>query len=768
MFIIYGLRNYNRRNGRTVFGACENCHHIGFQTSYDVTNYFHIYWVPLIPAGGHRVIEHCPKCKHSKQITKRQFEKNKKFASDLYNNAINHPGNSDTLAEALMASVGAENYAHFHALATAAQQHHPNNLDLLDKVAAGYAYFCRFDESQSVLLKILDQSNDDAYLQTAHTHSQAALMAKPKPPGGFLNKLPVLVVPVGAAIAAVVIIINAAASNPKHVYILNGLPEDYSVYVNGEPVTLTAGEPFQPKVHFGKNTISPAPDSPVFFEDIALDIQSSFFKRGRGGPNITVNPDTVAVVEELSFSYVVDEKKSFPEDRSVYHTNKSLMHWDRGIHFFFEEIPDEQPVHGTANYVTKRAVFQVSYINAIIQTSAIASFVNEQAAVRYARKVAGTWPDNYSHLTNALDWGTPEDNLTWLASHLGATPLRLEWHRSYQDLAGGHLDYETVRDYYRKLLESNPANPAYAYLLGRIQSGHAEARQLYQRSIQGEKPFHQGTYALCLIEAEKGNFAGALALLDDFMKSDPHRDYSIQRSTLLGYLGNWSDVKAHCAPLIYNDYLNFQYIPSYFTAIGALNLRSDADALLAKIKAEYREYSDPEDFDEEYGFVESYSECYYALGRTDKAAFTKAIKRMPAGYYDHWRHISEGRLADACNVLQGSADTEASDSLSDWLSLYLLASAKKDTATARLCLTRSVALLETVWRGEREIARMLKGEIPVSADAVNALQLNFAEKGLILASLATVAEGAERDKLVAAGKPFLSYPSVQHFLVANF
>lgn len=768
MFILYGIKDYNRRNGRTVFGSCEHCKSVGFQTSCDVTSYFHIYWIPIIPVGRYRIIEHCPRCKQGKKIGKRDIEKYKKTAADLHKEAINHPGNAEPLTNALLAAVNAENYTHFHQLASAAKQHHPANLDLLDKVAAGYAYFCRFDESQDVLLKILAQSNEDAYLQTANTHSQAALLKKPKPPGGLAEKIPVLLVPTGAAVAASVVVMGALVSKPDNIYILNGLPEAYTVYVNQELVSLPAGEPFKPTVNFGKNTISPDPSGPVFFEDIALDIEGSFLSRSKGGPKITVNPDAVAVVEEISFSYVVDRNKDFAEDRSVYHTNKHLMQWDKRIHFFFEEIPEEQNVPSGSNYITRSATYQVAYPTAQIQTSVVDDLINKEAAIRYARKVAEYWPDDDDYLSNALNWGSPEENLAWLSSHLNAVPLRLEWHRHYQELASGRIDSENVREYYRKLLENDPKNPSLAYLYGRLQSNIFEAERLYQLSIQCEKPCLQGYYALGLTAAARADFGQALAYLDKTLESKKRYDLELMRPLLLGYLNDWASVKAYCDSRIFEDYLNFDYVPHYFAALGALNLRSEAEAMLAKVRADYLEYTEPEDFELEFAYAEGYAECHYAAGGQNKAAFSKAVARMIEPINNQWLYMANGRLPEACVRLEEIEKRGQATTIQDWLALYFLAAKKQNADIADKSLRRCVALLENGWRGEREVARMLVGDLPVSVHTAESLQLSFAEKGLILAALATRADNGEREKLMAAAKPFLAYPTIQHFLVTHY
>jgi hypothetical protein len=67
--IIYGSRMYGRKNRIVSQGRCVHCGKIGTQTSYDGRKWGHLYFIPLIPSGGHvRVLRECASCRVGSHI----------------------------------------------------------------------------------------------------------------------------------------------------------------------------------------------------------------------------------------------------------------------------------------------------------------------------------------------------------------------------------------------------------------------------------------------------------------------------------------------------------------------------------------------------------------------------------------------------------------------------------------------------------------------------------------------------------------------------
>jgi len=67
--IIYGSRMYGKKNEILSQGRCAHCGRVGTQKSYDGRKWGHIYFIPLIPSGGHvRVLRECVSCRMGSHI----------------------------------------------------------------------------------------------------------------------------------------------------------------------------------------------------------------------------------------------------------------------------------------------------------------------------------------------------------------------------------------------------------------------------------------------------------------------------------------------------------------------------------------------------------------------------------------------------------------------------------------------------------------------------------------------------------------------------
>jgi tetratricopeptide (TPR) repeat protein len=61
--IIFGTRSYFRTNKAVQYGFCENCSNFGKLQSYNATNCFHLYFIPVVPIEGRRRTHQiCSKC----------------------------------------------------------------------------------------------------------------------------------------------------------------------------------------------------------------------------------------------------------------------------------------------------------------------------------------------------------------------------------------------------------------------------------------------------------------------------------------------------------------------------------------------------------------------------------------------------------------------------------------------------------------------------------------------------------------------------------
>ncbi len=61
--IIYGSRMYGKKNQVRSHGTCPHCRKVAPQESYDARKWGHLYFIPIVPMGGHvRVVRECSSC----------------------------------------------------------------------------------------------------------------------------------------------------------------------------------------------------------------------------------------------------------------------------------------------------------------------------------------------------------------------------------------------------------------------------------------------------------------------------------------------------------------------------------------------------------------------------------------------------------------------------------------------------------------------------------------------------------------------------------
>ncbi len=70
-----GTAYWGKSNLEVRRDACEQCHTVGDLKSYDTTKYFVLLFLPLIPLGKLRILDHCPKCTNHKAIKLKEWQR---------------------------------------------------------------------------------------------------------------------------------------------------------------------------------------------------------------------------------------------------------------------------------------------------------------------------------------------------------------------------------------------------------------------------------------------------------------------------------------------------------------------------------------------------------------------------------------------------------------------------------------------------------------------------------------------------------------------
>src|SRR5690606_29534816 len=103
---------------------------------------------------------------------------------------------------------------------------------------------------------------------------------------------------------------------------------------------------------------------------------------------------------------------------------------------------------------------------------------------------------------------------------LDARPVRVDWHRAYQHVAGRHLDPAAPLDRYRALAAAEPRDSALAYLQGRLEEDPAASMALFEQAMQLPQPTPYAAHALAFYHAAMADYASALRYSDQARASD--------------------------------------------------------------------------------------------------------------------------------------------------------------------------------------------------------------------------------------------------------
>lgn len=141
----YGKRRIHRRRG-----TCPFCHRLADLESYDTTNYFVVAFVPLLPLGSKRVLEACPACQRFRVTPLKKWEQAKaRDVAAVLSQLEENPDDRETTLKALGLATTYQDEPLFNKLAAGLAGHRPDDADLQRQLAAGYAYFGRWDQAEA-------------------------------------------------------------------------------------------------------------------------------------------------------------------------------------------------------------------------------------------------------------------------------------------------------------------------------------------------------------------------------------------------------------------------------------------------------------------------------------------------------------------------------------------------------------------------------------------------------------------------------------------
>jgi hypothetical protein len=154
----YGRNNIHRR-----VNFCSHCNRVGKLESYDTTLYFVVFFIPVIPLGGKRVLEACPSCKKHHVLSLSNWKQNKERAvAEASELLAANPTAPVALQKAVEVSVAYQDEAALDEAAAAVAAAPTVTAPLLLNISDAFSYFSRWSEAEQACRAALERERSPA------------------------------------------------------------------------------------------------------------------------------------------------------------------------------------------------------------------------------------------------------------------------------------------------------------------------------------------------------------------------------------------------------------------------------------------------------------------------------------------------------------------------------------------------------------------------------------------------------------------------------
>lgn len=255
-------------------------------------------------------------------------------------------------------------------------------------------------------------------------------------------------------------------------------------------------------------------------ETVEVNLQSGYFERWWKRPVWILNVGGAAALANSELYYSRDTTPS----KVHYIVGEPFVYLPH-VDYLFEPAPEELSLPSHRSKVTKR---QLDVVKLPPERLVMLAAGDPERALTIAEAYLTTESRNtlLFKLYQVFAEKTQQRGraLAYLKAGLTRQPLDVEWHRTYQDLADVAAGFAELCDYYRKLLEQNPADGKLLYLAGRLEEDAAKAAEYWQKSAAAEPSLAWPKVAMAADAAEQGDWPRCRALLDDAEKLHANED----------------------------------------------------------------------------------------------------------------------------------------------------------------------------------------------------------------------------------------------------
>ena len=580
--------------------------------------------------------------------------------------------------------------------------------------------------------------------------------ASPVKPGGmnmgggaakWVSRLAILTI--ALVLTGILYALLSNASGPQEIHIVNGLKLGYEVDINGQQVKIGPGQRAVIKMKEGAVVVRFI--SGVDYPEQTGDLQTSYWQRMFGDGVRIINPDGCAAL--------IWQKTEYSERPMDQREHGFEIHAGKMIHTFsdidheFEDFPETIKTESSRVLRTRIGLWPA---DAHIIWGALGKMQGSDAAKNYARRLVSMDPRQSVMLGILAQSEDIEAMLELLKPRLEDRPIRIDWHRQYQDLVG-----EQGRDLvpeYDARLSKEPDSTALLYLRGRAESEQTQAQKFYRQAMTGKGiAAAYATNALAYQMLALGEFDEALTLTNKVMQGEHKDNLNFRGAHLQALLANgkFKEIAELCAKAGEFDVFSNRdlRIHAIFHGEGMGAAKRFCQSQLDEMKKQ--------DYDKQYIATADHAmqaQVKHAAG--DLTSYTADLAK--AG-----EEVSGFELALCKGDLEGAAKALEQDQFSrssSYLLLYIAALQRKDAVDTWRKLACSK--LATGDKEEKLMAEWISGKEKPDYKRASSFIMQPPEKAIYLAALALEAKSDKnRSKLLKLAARYNYNPCFPHLFL---
>ncbi|MEL7499618.1 MAG: hypothetical protein AAFN77_18590 [Planctomycetota bacterium] len=293
-------------------------------------------------------------------------------------------------------------------------------------------------------------------------------------------------------------------------------------------VQIDGGEEFEvgqglttKKVAEGTHTVSVT--SP-FEAEYTIEVSNSFFGRTFNSPAFVVNLGGEGVIADMDVIYAEN-----PPPPKVTYRCEDVMTWE-DVDYPFTDMPDEISIESSSSQVHKQALEWVDMSDIAPESVFMLLLETDRGvAFRYAENHIKNHPQSHEllgYVDGEMGRGEYPRIKALMETGLEEQPVRVDWHRVYQDIPTVLKNYDSLVAKYDQYVKDNPESPQFLYLRSRIERDPARHEEFLLKAIQLDPAYGQSQISYAYLLLNQARWEDAIKRLE-IARKDGIEEYEI-------------------------------------------------------------------------------------------------------------------------------------------------------------------------------------------------------------------------------------------------